>query len=133
MSAYSRDDLHANHVLESSHRRSRRRRAIGVGEESTSTTGLVVPPPIPSTETNNEATPSEPQCVFLCHDLSLIWAHRVLQRSLIESQNLLIADGQFTQVRGHYTNIVLNVNRQHFLIFLALLLTEVLLRRNFKF
>jgi len=72
-------------------KKARRRRAIGAREESTSITGQVASPPLPSTETNDEATSSQHQ-------------------SLIESQNVHISDGQFNQIRSHYTNIVLNVN-----------------------
>lgn len=53
----------SNYVVESSHRNGRRRKAIGVREESTSLTGQVALPPFPS-ETDDEATSSQPQCVF---------------------------------------------------------------------
>ena len=77
-SAYPGDNLYANHVLESSHRNGGQRK--GEKEESTSITlaGQVATPPFPS-ETNDEATSSQPQWVFLCHGLLRIWLYPVLK------------------------------------------------------
>ena len=86
LSAYPGDNLHANNHLLSSHRKGRRRKTVGVSDESTtgSITDQVAPPPLPPIETNlnNEATSSQSQCVFsnyFCHDLLLIWAKPVLK------------------------------------------------------
>lgn len=63
--------------------------------------------------------------VFNCHGILLIWAHRVSLSSLIDSQNLVITNGQFNQTHGHHTNLVIHINREYWFVFFSHLLTLI--------
>ena len=95
--SYSRDYLHFNRRL-SSHRNKK------INQKPTT--------PLPSPEST---TTMNETAGFVSSAMTslLIWAHRALS-AFIDSRDVVIQGGRFSQIQGHHTSIVININREDF-------------------